>query len=277
MSAEVERSDAVHAEIVEDMSADEAHEFVKFIRAAQHEIPYRIADAYHRRAWVALGYQSWHEMCVGEGMQIRPPRDERSALVLELRAAGLSTRAIASATGAAQDTVRRDLQGGERNRSPEPADDEWTDAKEADWLPASEPEPAPEPAPEPTPITGRDGKTYKPSKPVQGERDDSLTEEQQRERDAEQAIERAQRRLQDLVSAWPQLESLPEHHWRDRILAGLTDPDRERIEAIERRRAASDFATRNETCEAAEWLAREMRSRDALVMGDLDLPEADAA
>lgn len=43
--------------------------------------------------------------------RLRIPREERSELVGSLRAAGLSQRAIAAATGLSQATVSRELSG----------------------------------------------------------------------------------------------------------------------------------------------------------------------
>lgn len=46
---------------------------------------------------------------------------------------------------------------------------------------------------------------------------------------------------------------------RERVrIASMTSTDLRLFATEERRRAAKDFATRNETCEAAEWLADEM-------------------
>ncbi|WP_234539438.1 hypothetical protein [Streptomyces shenzhenensis] len=61
--------------------------------------------------------------------RVRLPREERQEVVASLRDSGLSTRAIASATGIAQDTVRRDLAAGERFRSPDSAQITGTDGK----------------------------------------------------------------------------------------------------------------------------------------------------
>lgn len=67
--------------------------------------------AYTRRAWSALGYNSWDDYCVREfgAARLRLPREERAEIVSSLRESGLSIRAIASATGAAYDTVRKDV------------------------------------------------------------------------------------------------------------------------------------------------------------------------
>lgn len=51
--------------------------------------------------------------------RLRLPREDRAEVVASLRESGLSTRAIAAATGLSQPTVRRDLAAGESNDSPD--------------------------------------------------------------------------------------------------------------------------------------------------------------
>jgi hypothetical protein len=106
-----------------------------------------IVEAYNRRAWVALCYSSWDAYCIGEfgNARLRLPREDRSELVCSLRHAGLSIRAIASATGHSKDTIRKDLY---QTGTPELAADEVSQTG----------------TPEPATVTGRDGKTY-PTKP----------------------------------------------------------------------------------------------------------------
>lgn len=71
-----------------------------------------IKAAWRHRDWIALGYESWDAMCAGEyRMGLSLPRDERPEIVADLRAEGMSTRAIAAATGISDITVRRDLTG----------------------------------------------------------------------------------------------------------------------------------------------------------------------
>lgn len=69
-----------------------------------------IKKAYYGRADKALGYESWDDYCKGEfhGAQLRLPLDKRREVVKTLTEAGLSTRAIASATGASRPTVTKD-------------------------------------------------------------------------------------------------------------------------------------------------------------------------
>lgn len=70
----------------------------------------KIKQAYYGRADLALGYASWDDYCIGEfhGAQLRLPRDKRREAVATLTEAGLSQRAIASATGASKNTVIAD-------------------------------------------------------------------------------------------------------------------------------------------------------------------------
>lgn len=68
-----------------------------------------IKEAYQRRADLALGYDSWAEYCDAELRGLRMPLAERQAATAELRAEGLSTRAIAAALGTSDATARRDL------------------------------------------------------------------------------------------------------------------------------------------------------------------------
>jgi protein gp37 len=89
-----------------NMDVVEAKEFVAYIHGVQDEGPRRVIDAYRRRAWLALGYGSWADMCDGEDLRL--PRE----LTPELRAGGLSIRAIASVQGVDPMTVHRDLGSG---------------------------------------------------------------------------------------------------------------------------------------------------------------------
>jgi hypothetical protein len=76
---------------------------------------------YTGRAWDALGYGSWDDYCSAElrgGITL--PREDRPTVVRSLRDAGLSTRAIASAVGVSDFTVREDLSTA-RNHAVEPS------------------------------------------------------------------------------------------------------------------------------------------------------------
>ena len=60
-------------------------------------------EAYYGRVWEFEGYDTWDAYCTGEGIHV--PRE----FIPELRAAGLSSRAIAPVAGVSHTTVRRDL------------------------------------------------------------------------------------------------------------------------------------------------------------------------
>ena len=84
-------------------------ELVEHVEMAR-EIARRL---YQGRAWLALGYKSWDELCDAELRdRLSIGRDQRPSLVASLRAEGLSTRAIAKATGVSPGTVRNDLSTG---------------------------------------------------------------------------------------------------------------------------------------------------------------------
>ncbi|HEY5985166.1 MAG TPA: hypothetical protein VIV12_02105 [Streptosporangiaceae bacterium] len=104
-----------------DLTVDEAREFVEHVRASVDDLKDWIVRAVRGRAWVALGYSSWDQMCEAEfdGAVIRLPREDRRDAVASLREAGLSTRAIAGALGVHKDTVRNDLSTGENSPVPD--------------------------------------------------------------------------------------------------------------------------------------------------------------
>lgn len=124
-----------------DMNPVEAKEFVDYIHGVQEEGPPRVIDAYRRRAWLALGYGSWIEMCDGEDLRL--PRE----MTPELRAGGLSIRAIAAVQGVTHPTVLSDLNAtGKRGQENLPVPERITglDGKSRPAL-RSEPDPLPAP------------------------------------------------------------------------------------------------------------------------------------
>lgn len=91
----------------DELTADEARELVDGIKSRVADVWRSVTIAYTGRAWLALGYRTWDEMCETEfdGARIRLPREERTEVIGSLREAGMSIRAIAAATGLAKDTV----------------------------------------------------------------------------------------------------------------------------------------------------------------------------
>lgn len=96
-----------------------------------------VSEAYFGKVWIPLGYTSWDLYCAGELADARLLRlnvEQRREIVAEMRAAGMSSRAIAAGIGVHHSTVADDVKA-----------------------PVGDPTPG-------HPITGRDGKRY-PSHP----------------------------------------------------------------------------------------------------------------
>ncbi|WP_165593102.1 winged helix-turn-helix domain-containing protein [Mycobacteroides abscessus] len=122
------------------MSPSDARALTESIRTSVDRVWDLITKAYTQRAWAVLGYPSWDVYCEREfaSTWFRLPRETRTEVVMSLRDSGLSTRAIAAATGVSQSTVQRELPAPptESNDSVAPS------------------------------ITGTNGKTYQPTQPV---------------------------------------------------------------------------------------------------------------
>ena len=108
-----------HADVVTGQGEDrldgpDARELTRQIRVGLEHSYTLIIAAYRGRAWLAMGYNSWDAYCQGEfgSLALQPPREERQAVVLSLREAGMSHRAIVSATGLTKGTVGRELRSG---------------------------------------------------------------------------------------------------------------------------------------------------------------------
>lgn len=143
-----------------------------------------IQEAYTSRAWAALGYASWDDYCTREfgTSRLRLPREERQEVVASLREIGMSTRAIASATGHNRETVMNDLRQVAGNQPPAATapvlydlDDVLGEAGiDPDDLDDDTDEVQPDhfgPPPPKRPITGTDGKTYaQPARQAQPQR-----------------------------------------------------------------------------------------------------------
>lgn len=120
-----------------------------------------IEEAYTSRAWQALGYSSWDDYCTREfgTSRIGIPREEQPQRVSSLRDAGLSIRAIRSATGLAKDTIAKAIEvsqpGTPGAGAPNPAP-----VSVAPVSAGGGEAPADTGQPAPRPITGIDGKTY---------------------------------------------------------------------------------------------------------------------
>jgi len=107
-------------EIVVRMSAADARAITDRIKVGVEAVWELITQAYTERAWDALGYGSWDEYCTREfgTSRLRLPREERSEVIASLRESGLSTRAIAAATGINRETVRQEITSGDKKLPP---------------------------------------------------------------------------------------------------------------------------------------------------------------
>lgn len=119
-----------------------------------------LVEAYQRRAWAALGYQSWDAYTDAElgEVRLRLPREERREVVASMTEAGMSTRAIGSALGVNRKTVMADREVVQNG----PPADEPVDAEIVEDESPEAMERAVKAA-----ILGTDGKTYSaPPKPT---------------------------------------------------------------------------------------------------------------
>ncbi len=91
------------------LSESEARELTEEIAQTLALAWDKVVEAYQRRVWEPLGYGSWDSYCRAElgSTRLRLPSEERDEAVRSLRSAGLSTRAIAAATGTSKGTVHR--------------------------------------------------------------------------------------------------------------------------------------------------------------------------
>lgn len=104
-----------------DLTVHDARVLTAQIRESVAGVWDLIVEAYTSRAWTSLGYDSWDDYTRTEfdGVRIALPREDRREVVGSLRDAGLSTRAIAAATGVSVGTVAGDLSNrSEMNSSP---------------------------------------------------------------------------------------------------------------------------------------------------------------
>lgn len=93
------------------MTADDAAVRLDRVRTHVEQAWDDLIALHSGRAWFALGYESWDALCDGElgGARIALPREDRREVVGQMREAGMSIPAIASATGASIGTIHNDL------------------------------------------------------------------------------------------------------------------------------------------------------------------------
>ena len=145
------------------LCAQYARDITEKIRAGLEGVFQLIKVAYCGQAWSALGYASWDAYIQSEfgHLYLRPPREEREEIIGSLRDAGMSIRAIATATQLSRGTVSNELDGsGVQNWTP---DHDYRSAL-ANHFGSSPSTSAKDPQNE-VRILGQDGKHYSATKP----------------------------------------------------------------------------------------------------------------
>jgi len=225
--------EASTGEVVADVTPADARVLTEQIKTSVSTAWNLIAEAYTSRAWAALGYDGWDAYVTAEfGVsRLALPKEERREVVASLRDAGLSTRAIAKATGISHQTAANDLAAGVKNLTPRPepwpesSDEPTDDGHTVDYGP---PDAEPEP-PAPTLITGIDGKTYQPKpKPA------PLTDDQQEELDLAAGDKRTAAYVVKVLDLWHVIAGLATNVRRSQIIDCLEPADRARLAEIER-------------------------------------------
>jgi hypothetical protein len=166
------------------LNADDARALTEQIRSGLERVSDLIIRAYTERAWEALKYPCWDDYCNGEfdTARLGIPREDRAETVASLRTAGMSVRAIASATGISRGTVQRELSGvpnGTPQRAPVIPGDVTADtpgitARVEAILQKQQTSARVKDRFAPV-ITGTDGKTYAPNRPTRAPRRRPLT------------------------------------------------------------------------------------------------------
>lgn len=172
------------------MTPDQIRAAVDEVREWVDEYPEATVLAlWEARAWTEMGYDTWDALVAGEwSRSIVLPRPERREVVGRLRQEGMSTRAIAAATGVSQMTVVRDLDSGETDVSP---------------------------------VVGTDGKTYqRPVRPVTPEVDTVPGEDYRDALDRYPELNVSGAEAGEVVEIASMIDARPEHERDMRVTAG---------------------------------------------------------
>jgi hypothetical protein len=99
------------AEASERLSEAEARQLTEQLRGALHGVYELMVRVYQGRAWEALGYSTWLDYCQTEFAQLnlQPSKSDRHEVVMSMREAGMSVRAISAATELGRGTVQREI------------------------------------------------------------------------------------------------------------------------------------------------------------------------
>lgn len=92
-----------------DLSSVEARRITDQIRIGLEGSWQLIVKAFNGRVWIALGYNTWDEYVRREfgNLVLAVPREGRDEIIVSMREAGMSLRAIAPAVGVSKDTAQR--------------------------------------------------------------------------------------------------------------------------------------------------------------------------
>jgi hypothetical protein len=99
-----------------DLTANEARELTERITGQVSELLPLIREAFERRAWIALGHDSWENYCDAELRGLRLPVGARREAARELVSGGMSQRSAGAALGISRTQVRRDLDADQLSR-----------------------------------------------------------------------------------------------------------------------------------------------------------------
>ncbi|WP_288781831.1 hypothetical protein [uncultured Kocuria sp.] len=99
----------------EELSPYEAQSITDQIRSNLTSTYQLIQRAWEQRAWIGMGYESWDAYVHAEfaDMSLTPPLERRTAEVASMAEAGMSVRAIGTATGMGKSSVARSLKEAE--------------------------------------------------------------------------------------------------------------------------------------------------------------------
>ena len=131
-----ETGEVVEAELVEDFTETEAREHTEKINVAVGIAGDLVVEAWNRRIWTALGYRTWEDYC-REEIRYQLTGESKAVLMVGLRNAGASYRAIGAAAGVSKDSAQRELS--QMRHLPDEVT--GTDGK---TYPSRRPEPSPE-------------------------------------------------------------------------------------------------------------------------------------
>lgn len=104
------------------LDASSARELTRQIKVGLEHSYTLIIAAYRGQAWGSMGYSSWDAYCQGEfgNLALQPPHEERQSVIMSMREAGMSIRAISAATVLGRGTVAREIESTDRGSSDVP-------------------------------------------------------------------------------------------------------------------------------------------------------------